>query len=259
LNLQPSAPHADALAKLRYTPIGAETPPAAGGFAWPVGFAFRIRSIAKDQPIGNAAAASHVELRSTGPEEFRFTNAMHYEVEQKFALADPSVVRAELGRLGAVFEPSIDQADTYFRHPGRDFAATDEALRVRQVGETNYVTYKGPKLDLQTKTRQEMEVPIGPGPEMAEQFSEILLALGFGPVFTIRKRREPGTIEWQGLPIHIALDQVEQLGAFVELEAIADDHSLPAARIAVLSLAEELKLTGVERRSYLELALGGKS
>lgn len=181
---------------------------------------------------------------------------MHYEVEQKFALADPAAIRTAMVRLGAVFEPPIDQADTYFCHPGRDFMSTDEALRVRQVGETNYFTYKGPKLDQQTKTRQEIEAPIGPGTAAREQFGEILFALGFSPVFTIRKRREPGAMIWQGFKVHIALDEVDRLGMFVELEATADDNSLAAARTAVLSLAKALQLTEPERRSYLELVRG---
>jgi len=180
---------------------------------------------------------------------------MPYEVELKFALAVLAEIREALVELGTVFEPPVDQSDTYFRHPQRDFAVTDEALRVRQVGQANYVTYKGPKLDLQTKTRRELELPIGPGTAAREQFGEILLALGFSPMFTIRKRREPGVMAWQGFTIHIALDEVERVGSFVELEAAADDGSLAAARSAVLSLAETLQLTEQERRSYLELAL----
>lgn len=180
---------------------------------------------------------------------------MSYEVELKFALTDRVSMIALLSRLGVVLDPPIDQADTYYRHPQRDFTATDEALRVRQVGEANYVTYKGPKLDSQTKTRREIELPIGPGRAAREQFGEILFALGFTPVLTICKRREPGRMVWQGVTIHIALDEVERIGSFVELEAAADDGSLAAARAAVLSLAETLHLAEPERRSYLELAL----
>ena len=44
--------------------------------------------------------------------------------------------------------------------PCRDFAQTDEALRIRTVGDTSFVTYKGPKLDATTKTRRELELPL---------------------------------------------------------------------------------------------------
>ena len=53
-------------------------------------------------------------------------------------------------------EPA-EQVDTYFSHPARDFAATDEALRIRSIDQENFVTYKGPKLDATTKTRREID------------------------------------------------------------------------------------------------------
>jgi adenylate cyclase class 2 len=178
---------------------------------------------------------------------------MHLEVEQKFPLSHPPAVRALLGRLGAAFSPPIQQADTYFRHPTRDFAQTDEALRLRRVGETNLITYKGPKLDAQTKTRREIELALAPGQVAFEQFSELLTAVGFTPVLTVRKRREPGEIAWQGQSIQIALDEVEGLGSFLELEIAANANTVDAARSAVLSLGSHLGLLEVERRSYLEL------
>jgi adenylate cyclase, class 2 len=185
--------------------------------------------------------------------------AMHLEVEQKFPLSDPQAVRAALERLAATFQPPIEQADTYFRHPARDFAQTDEALRLRQIGETNLITYKGPKLDAQTKTRREMELPLASGRAAFEQFSELLTAVGFEPVYTVRKRRQPGEIAWQGESIHLALDEVAGLGSFLELEVTAEERTLAAAREAVLSLGRALGLTEIERRSYLELLLSKQS
>ncbi|HUG89298.1 MAG TPA: CYTH domain-containing protein, partial [Planctomycetaceae bacterium] len=56
-----------------------------------------------------------------------------YEVELKFPLSDSERVQAELGRLGARPNESVEQIDRYFNHPARDFGETDEALRIRQV------------------------------------------------------------------------------------------------------------------------------
>jgi adenylate cyclase class 2 len=180
---------------------------------------------------------------------------MQYEVEQKFPIADAADGRERLRGLGAAFDSPIEQADTYFGHPARDFGQTDEALRLRQVGPENFVTYKGPKLDALTKTRREIEMGLESGVRASEQFAEILLALGFRRVLTVRKRREPGHLTWEGQSVHIALDHIDQLGDFLELEIAADENGLPAAKEALSKLASRLELASSERRSYLELLL----
>ena len=80
--------------------------------------------------------------------------AMQYEVELKFPVADLGAIEARLVELGTRFDEAVTQVDRYFAHPARDFARTDEALRIRQVGNACYVTYKGPKVDAATKTRR---------------------------------------------------------------------------------------------------------
>src|SRR5688572_27504135 len=120
---------------------------------------------------------------------------MHWEVEQKFRMPDDRTL-SELAALGVQFSPAFSQCDRYFNHPARDFAATDEALRIRQVGSRNYLTYKGPKIDLETKTRQELELPLADGPEAAEQMTQVLLQLGFQLAGIVRKSRRTGILAW---------------------------------------------------------------
>ena len=89
---------------------------------------------------------------------------MKYEVEQKFPLADAAEAERKLVALGGPFSDPVEQVDRYFGHPARDFAKTDEALRIRRIGQENRITYKGPKLDAATKTRRELELPLAPYP-----------------------------------------------------------------------------------------------
>ena len=180
---------------------------------------------------------------------------MQYEVEQKFPVGDLAGLEARLTSLGATIHESVRQVDRYFAHPSRDFAATDEALRIRRVGERNFVTYKGPKIDTATKTRREIERPIEPGAAGAAALAELLEALGFRAVAQVRKQRRRAVIPWQGRQVEGALDEVDTLGTFVELELTADEQQLPAAQAAIRSLADHLGLSGSQRRSYLELLL----
>jgi adenylate cyclase, class 2 len=178
---------------------------------------------------------------------------MIWEVEQKFPLLDSPAVRRRLVELGAAFKPAQRQVDEYFNHPARDFRQSDEAFRLRRSGAANAVTYKGPKVDRTTKTRQEIELPLPVGEPIVAQFHALFVALGFRAAGTVTKARETGTLEWNGQSVQIALDEVEQLGSFLELEIAADEAGVPAARAALQSLSERLGLCGSERRSYLEL------
>lgn len=181
---------------------------------------------------------------------------MHYEVEQKFPVDDLAALEAALVALGARFESPIDQLDRYFAHPSRDFARTDEALRIRQVGAQCYVTYKGPKVDPATKTRREIELPLSGESGAAAQWTTLLEALGFRGVAEVRKQRRPARLAWQDAEVEIALDRVEGVGTFVEFELSASAEGLEQAKSRILSLAAALGLSNAERRSYLELLLG---
>jgi adenylate cyclase class 2 len=177
------------------------------------------------------------------------------EVEMKFAGADFDALTRLLGEWGAREQPSREEADEYFNAPDRDFARTDEALRVRRVGAAALVTYKGPKRDRQTKTRTEIEVPLGEGEGAAADFRRLLTHLGYRPVAVVRKRRRVFHLARDGFALEIALDEVDGLGRFAEIEIQAPESQLEPARTTLLRTAAELGLAHSERRSYLELLL----
>lgn len=178
---------------------------------------------------------------------------MQFEVEQKFPVADSRAIAERLEALGASLGAPGRQEDRYYAHPVRQFAETDEALRIRRCGVKNVVTYKGPRVDRTTKTRRELELPIAPGEAGAADFAELLEALGFRPVAEVRKSRRTAVIERGSRSIEIACDDVEGLGRFIELETSAEQSDLPEAQAAITALAGELGLQGAEPRSYLEL------
>lgn len=180
---------------------------------------------------------------------------MSYEVELKFPLADPTRVLAQLEDLGAERGEPVEQSDRYFNHPARDFGQTDEALRIRSAGGRHCVTYKGPKLDPRAKTRREIEIPFGTSPEDDQRVAEMLTLLGFREVRTVRKSRVPFHLKWEDRDLEVSLDEVRDLGTFLEIETIADEATRDAARDSILRVAERLGLTNPEMRSYLCLLL----
>jgi len=188
-----------------------------------------------------------------------------YEVELKFPVADLPALERRLATIAGRFYAPVDQVDRYFNHPCRDFARTDEALRLRHDGDGVVITWKGPKIDATTKTRREIELPLAVAlPEGGDEphpshtiarWTELLESLGFRPVATVAKRRRPVHVPWQGMEIDVALDSVVGVGEFLELELQAGEADVPRARACIESLARELGCGQPERRSYLELLL----
>jgi adenylate cyclase, class 2 len=181
---------------------------------------------------------------------------MRYEVEMKFPVSDMAALEARLVGLDAMISGRQEEVDAYFAHPAREFAKTDEALRIRRKGIANFITYKGPKIDAATKTRHEIDLPPPPGEDVVSAWTGLLEPLGFRIVGEVRKSRRKAEVDWQDRRVEVSLDEVEGLGRFIELELIVDSTDLDAAKGCIMSLAENLGLEGSERRSYLELTIG---
>jgi adenylate cyclase class 2 len=175
-----------------------------------------------------------------------------YEVELKVR-ADHEAVRERLSTLGAADAGAVTQVDTYYDAPHRDFGETDEALRIRREtadgGSTTRVTYKGPLVEAASKSRREVET----GVDDADDFDDILDALGFSPAAVVEKERERYVLDGYT----VTLDTVDGLGEFVEVEREAPEADLEATREGAAARLRELGLDPDEqiRTSYLGLLL----
>jgi adenylate cyclase, class 2 len=178
-----------------------------------------------------------------------------FEVELKFPIADADEMTLQLLARGARRGGVVRQSDLYFQHPCRDFRQTHEALRLRKTDDGLRITYKGPIIDSRTKMRRELELPVGREPGDFNQFRELLTILGFEPVRGVEKTRAVYDLMWEGRQLELAVDAVDGLGTFLEIESMAHDSDRDAARDAILQLAEKLGLKNPEKRSYLQLLI----
>ncbi len=162
------------------------------------------------------------------------------EVEAKFRLKEGVIEKLE--KL-AKFVEEKEEHDLYFSHPCRDFAKTDEALRLR-IEKRVKMTYKGPKVDCETKTREEVNVLV----DSFENAFKLLELLGFKKFRWVKKVRKIFALE----NAMICLDHVEGLGDFIEIEVqeFSDKEK-------IFEIAEMLGYSREEsiRSSYLELIL----
>ena len=176
---------------------------------------------------------------------------MTIEIEAKAYAKNLNEIEQKISEIGARLTWEGEQIDIYYNHPMRDFAETDEALRIREVEDKTFFTYKGPKIDSITKTREEIKVQV----QDSFPISEILLKLGFKEVFRVKKHRKKFLLD----EFKICLDSVENLGDFVEIEASASSE-VPEDEVSkitdnILRTLEEWDLLELERKSYLELLL----
>jgi adenylate cyclase class 2 len=181
------------------------------------------------------------------------------EIEMKFPVRDFGRIQTILLGWHARREEVVEEADHYYNAPDRDFAVTDEALRIRCIGEVNFITYKGPRQGGRqsqgAKTRTEIELPLEKGKEVAEGFCRLLTHLGYRAVAVVRKQREIHHFEREGFSLQVCLDKVGRLGTFVEVEIVAPEEKKALAQEMLLQVTKDLELEGNERRSYLEMFL----
>ncbi len=182
---------------------------------------------------------------------FRVSVVMPIEIEAKAYAKNLKVIEEKIINIGAKLVWQGKQVDTYYNHPNRNFAETDEALRVREEEDKAVLTYKGPKIDTLTKTREEIKVQL----KDTSSIKELLKRLGFKEVGVVKKHRMKFFLD----EFKICLDKVEGLGEFVEIEAAShskeSNAKVTALRNRILKTFDQLGLKDMERRSYLELLL----
>ena len=174
------------------------------------------------------------------------------EIELKVRISSLEAVRQQLHRLNAQFCGRMHEHDIYYNAPHRDFAVTDEAIRVRYTNDHAVVTYKGAKIKTSgLKAREELNTLVDSG----AVFEQMLDRLGFTRTAEVNKWRENYRLSGAA----ITLDEVEDLGTFVEIEILAEDeNSNTAARIE--EIAKEIGVSGEPiLASYLELLLSKRS
>ena len=146
------------------------------------------------------------------------------EVELKFPVESLDETRHRLMDLGATPRSFLIQTDEYLNDPLRDFAKLDMALRIRRSDDQYVLTFKGPNLDSLAKIRQEIELPLS-DESAAGQLKQVFEGIGFFSVAKVLKRREELSLKWNDKSVKICLDDVKEVGGFVELELVVENES----------------------------------
>jgi len=176
---------------------------------------------------------------------------MPLEIEVKLKIDHAEQIDAVRDRLkhhDAIPLACRVEHDTFFDLPDKSIAGRDSALRLRVLLDENgklircILTFKGAQLPAKYKTRQEIELQLH---RQYHPVEDMLRALGFTKVIQYQKRRET----WKLDKCCIALDQLPQLGHFIEIEGSSEQ--------AISKMIKKLDLTSApqQRLTYLELVL----
>ena len=158
------------------------------------------------------------------------------EIETKIKIDNLELLKKKLKQFNAKNSVILDQIDTYYNYPveSRDFSKTDEALRLRKTTEADPktlkklkevvdLTYKGPNLDKEIKTRIEHVCHV----IEAEKIEEILKALSFKKILSIKKHREVFELNYNDNNIEVLIDIIENLpGSYFEAEILVKDNNM---------------------------------
>ena len=166
--------------------------------------------------------------------------------------ADHARVRESCEKMGLVRQDEIRELDQYYTTENRNFLQEDRALRLRRVQkgleQMCKITYKGPNRTPGIQDREELETRVEDG----ETAARILSALGCRVLAQVDKRRETYRLE----PLSVCLDQVAELGSFVEVELLSEEENVE--RLEEIRRELGLEAAQLEGRTYLELILRGE-
>ncbi len=171
---------------------------------------------------------------------------MAQEIEAKYRLEDPAALRERLATCGAKRSAHVLETNRIFDTADGRLRSSDCGLRLRtcrSLGDKQQLyatlTYKGPRAAGEMKIREEVEtVVLNPSASMT-----ILQHLGFSEVVLYEKRRET----WQLDACEVCLDELPQLGWFVEIEG----PGVEAVKAVAGRLAPEIKSALPE--TYVEM------
>jgi adenylate cyclase class 2 len=139
---------------------------------------------------------------------------VNIEIETKIKVESLDEIAVRLDALGAKLLYELSQVDTYFDDTEESLFASDCGLRLRREvtgeGQKLFLTYKGPRLEAQFKSRREIEIEVSDFAPAAE----LLNALDFKKTLVFEKRRRV----WKILDCEICLDELPLLGSFIEIE-----------------------------------------
>lgn len=158
------------------------------------------------------------------------------EIEVKYHIPDAEALLLELKSRGVQLGPPVFQDDQAYAPDGWSFGDSKlgvSFVRLRTIDGRHWFALKQPTVNAQSCLEFETEVVDRPA------MHEAILHMGFHPTVRVAKTRRTATVG----EISLCLDEVEGVGAFLELERmVADDTPAEAAQAELADFVVALQV-----------------
>lgn len=138
------------------------------------------------------------------------------EIEVKARVKNLQGLLSKANKLGIIFNESIVQVDTTYETKLEYDNPDWNIFRIRKQGNKNILTMKY-KASSRSRDNHERETVI----EDAKEVEHMLERVGYSLGVRIRKTRKIAKYK----DLEICLDEVDDLGTFIEVEKLADDNA----------------------------------
>ena len=168
------------------------------------------------------------------------------EIEIKIPVTEQEFQNAKkILEATSKFSKKSEQEDEYFTPAHKNFLEPKhpfEWLSIRKRGSGFLLTYKHfhPENSEFMNYCDEIETEIKDG----ENLKKIFNSLNFKSLIIVKKQREMYKYKDE---FEICLDTVDNLGSFIEIEAIKDFGSVDLTRLAITEFAKQLGLDGEKK------------
>lgn len=166
-----------------------------------------------------------------------------YEVEVKAHLRDRATLIKKLESFGCKFSAELHQIDHIFNREGEVFPPplTSPVLRVRKENDRYLFTLKISQSGRQDSLERELEIKDG------EMMIQILKLLKWQETVLVDKKR----IKTKLNDIEIVLDDVKDLGEFIEVEKIVKNENHADRKKIQDELCDFLETIGISKADLL--------
>jgi len=169
------------------------------------------------------------------------------EIEVKVRLKNLESVKNRLIERGAVFKEPVVQEDMYFKpgnfDPKKVQGPGDFIVRIRKEERKHRLTLKALTDILGAWREHETKI------ENPKEMENILKAANFTNVFTLNKTRVLGKLG----EFEICMDDVKELGKFMEVGLISEEKEKPRNRIVEFLKELGFEEKDIEKRGYGEI------
>lgn len=165
---------------------------------------------------------------------------MKREIEKKYRIKNESETLELLKKNKILLSKTKNQKDTIYMREGKTFSDLDKGepiLRIRETESSLTTTLK--KYVSGPTDRVEITCSIGE----KSSYQDYIKALGFSELVVVKKVRKEAIF----LGATITLDNVDNLGDFIEIEIMIEDESSENALINIDKIAEILQLSEDQR------------